>query len=104
MVWCSTGIELVEDITNWESITSWALLKGEVPPRFTSKLQGILLRAKLNSHRFYEIYSVDAVSGIDKDDILSMFDQSPQCAAETIRKLGNKIYSDRREVSAILIT
>jgi len=45
--------------------------------------------------RAYEIYSVDATDGISAEDITQMFNYSPQNAADTIRKLGFKIYSDR---------
>jgi hypothetical protein len=104
VVWCSQGIEFVEDITDRDALVSWALLKGERPPKLPSPINHILLRARLNSHRFYEIYSVTAVGGIDKDDIVKMFEDSPQTAAETIRRLGNKIYSDRRDTDRIVIT
>ena len=104
VVWCSEGIEIVEDITDRDALASWALLKGEKIPRLSGGLNQILLRARLNSHRCYEIYSVTAVGGIDKDDILKMFEQSPQTAAETIRRLGHKIYSDRREIDRVVIT
>lgn len=104
VVWCSEGIEFVEDITDRDALVTWALLKGEKPPKLPAPINHILLRARLNSHRFYEIYSVTAVDGIDKDDILKMFEQSPQTAAETIRQLGSKIYSDRRETNRAVIT
>ena len=105
VVWCSEGIEYVEDITDRDAMATWAVLKGEKIPKLPgSGINLILLRARINSHRFYEIYTVTSVGGIGKDDILKMFNDSPQTAAETIRRLGNKIYSDRRETDRVVIT
>ena len=67
-------------------------------------LNMLILRARANSHRFYEIYGVSAVDGIDKDDIREMFENSPQDAADIIRKLGVMIYSNRQNPSRIKIT
>jgi hypothetical protein len=53
------------------------------------------LRARFNTQRNYEIYLITAVPGIDVDDIRSMFEADPQAAAETIRRIGEKFYSDR---------
>jgi hypothetical protein len=46
---------------------------------------------------------VSAVDGITKEDIQDMFESAPQQAADTIRKLGQKIYSDRLDESKVLI-
>jgi hypothetical protein len=35
--------------------------------------------------------------GITKNDIVDMFNDSPQAMADLIRERGNKIYSDRIE-------
>jgi len=83
----------------------WEKLKGE--PVSASKLPSlshIMLRARLNSHRHYEIYTVEATDGITAEDIREMFEASPQTAADTIRRLGHCIHSDRAERHKVLIT
>ena len=104
IVWCSEGLEWVEDITGQDAKAMWATLKGDEPKRLTEDLKHAIMRARFNPQRFYEIYTVTAVDGIKKTDIREMFENSPQTAAETIRRLGNKIYSDRRETSKDMIT
>jgi hypothetical protein len=42
--------------------------------------------------------------GIDQNDLKNMFDSNPQEAANLIRNLGSKIYSDRFEQEKVLIT
>lgn len=61
------------------------------------------LRARYNSHRHYEIYVVDAVNGITREDIVEMFESSPQTAADTIRAKGHCLYSARRNDNQIKI-
>ena len=63
----------------------------------------MLLSDRINPKIFYEIYTVTAVYGISRSDIVGMFNNSPQHAADTIRKLGDKIYSDRSDVSKKVI-
>jgi len=38
---------------------------------------------------------VHATPEITREDIVSMFEANPQTAADTIRRLGHKFYSDR---------
>ncbi len=104
VVWCSEGIEWIEDITGQDEQAMWATLKGEKPKSLTTEIKYAILRARFNPQRFYEIYTVSAVDGITKEDIQEMFENSPQTAADTIRRLGNKIYSDRAKVNRQVIT
>jgi hypothetical protein len=46
---------------------------------------------------------ITAVPGIDVDDIRNMFEANPQHAADTIRRIGQKFYSDRQEENKIVI-
>jgi hypothetical protein len=55
----------------------------------------MVLRARFNPQRHYEVYSIAADNGITDEDIRGMFDADPQCAADIIRERGNKIFSDR---------
>jgi hypothetical protein len=95
VVWCSEGLECVEEITGQDKRAMWATLKDEEPKALTDVLKYSILRARFNPQRIYEIYTVTAVDGIKKKDIVGMFNNSPQTAADTIRRLGNKLYSDR---------
>jgi hypothetical protein len=74
--------------------TTFALLKGTEPPK-PPNIMHWQLRARFNSQRHYEIYIITATPGIDEDDIREMFEANPQGAAETIRRIGNKVFSDR---------
>ena len=93
VMWDCNGLEAVEQLPD-PAETTFALLKGTEPPKPPNILHWEL-RARYNSQRHYEIYVFDTVKGITKDDIVEMFEASPQHAANTIRELGTVFYSDR---------
>lgn len=101
VMWDCHGLEAVARVPN-PADTTYALLKGEKPPELPNIMHW-QLRARYNSHRHYEIYSFTAAVGIDKEDICEMFERDPQYAADTIRRLGHEIYSDRAEENRIVI-
>jgi len=103
VMWDCQGLEYVEDITAIQQNKVWAMLKGEVNTARVPNLFHLKLRAQHNMHRHYEIYLIEAVDGITADDIKQMFDASPQSAADTIRRLGTRFYSDRVDSDQVLI-
>ena len=58
-------------------------------------VQNILLRARVNQQRHYEVYTIQTTPGITEKDLWDMFNNDPQYAAELIRERGNQLYSDR---------
>ena len=104
VVWDNTGLEYIGDITLDEQQRTWAALKGEELRYTIPNLNHLMLRARYNMQRHYEIYVVTATDGITADDIQAMFEAAPQQAADTIRRLGQCLYSDRVKQDKILIT
>jgi hypothetical protein len=103
-MWDCTGLECIVDITADEHRRMWEQLKGEFPSKSAvPNLLHLELRARYNSQRHYEIYVFNATDGITAEDIREMFDADPQTAADTIRRIGHKFYSDRREEHSIKI-
>ena len=105
IMWDQLGLECCIDITEDEQRRMWQQLKGEpVSGSAIPNYNHLLLRARFNSQRHYEIYSVEATDGITAEDIKEMFEASPQTAADTIRRLGHCLHSDRAERHKVLIT
>jgi len=102
VMWDCHGLEAVQAVPNPADIT-FALLKGAEPPTLPA-LMHWTLRARFNSHRHYEIYIITATPGITENDVRDMFEADPQTAADTIRRIGQKYYSDRLESNRIAIT
>jgi hypothetical protein len=98
--WDHLGIESIISVTEYDKIDKeniWKLLKGETPQRnpINNIVQMLLLRAKFNPQRHYEIYAVDCDYSLDKEFWKSQWDEFPQETADLIRECGHKIYSDR---------
>ena len=94
VMWDCNGLEAVEQLPD-PAETTFALLKGTelpIPPN----IMHWRLRAQFNTQRHYEIYVFEATKGITKDDIVEMFEASPQTAADTIRRIGTVFHSDRQ--------
>jgi hypothetical protein len=104
VVWDNLGLEYVGNVTEDEQRRVWGKLNGKPVPSQLPNVNHLLLRARYNSQRHYEIYLVNATDGITTDDIRAMFEASPQTAADTIRTLGHCYYSDRVNKDKILIT
>ena len=101
IMWDCNGLEALEAIPEPEEIT-FALLQS-IPPPWTPSLMHWELRARYNSQRHYEIYIFSVAPGVEKKDILDMFKQDPQSAADTIRRLGHCYYSDRVNEEKVVI-
>ena len=105
VVWDQLGLECCVDVTEDQQRRMWESLQGKrVSDSRIPNINHILLRARFNSQRHYEIYTVEATDGITAEDIRDMFEASPQTAADTIRRLGHCIHSDRAERDRVLIT
>ena len=100
-MWDCNGLEVVAQVPD-PADTTFALLKGTKPPNPPNILHW-RLRAQFNTQRHYEIYVFDTVKGITKDDIVKMFEGSPQHAADTLREIGTCFHSDRASKKAAIV-
>ena len=100
-MWDCNGLEAVVQLPD-PAETTFALLKGTEPPKPPNILHW-RLRAQFNTQRHYEIYVFETVKGITKDDIVEMFEASPQHAADTIREIGTVFHSDRQTRKAAIV-
>lgn len=101
VMWDCHGLEAVASVPK-DSDRTFAVLANQPLPQMP-QLNHWRLRAQFNSQRHYEIYLISAEPGIDVDDIRLMFDQHPQTAAETVRRLGQCWYSNRNDNLRVVI-
>jgi hypothetical protein len=113
-MWCSEGLEALFDLTEWkqkhhmwEKSKIWDILKdsrgsGDSEPKIP--LQHMILRARVNSQRCYEIYTFAATDSIDEATVRKLFEENPQFIVDFIRANGDKIYSDRSETNRKVIS
>lgn len=103
------GIESIIPITEYEQFEHTNLLlmlAGEPTKRnpINSIVQLLIMRAKTNSQRRYEIYAVDCAKELDVEFWKQQWQDEPQTTAELIRQRGMKIYSDRSTENPPVIT
>ena len=106
--WSSEGLESVTPVGQYEQIdmdNTFRILQDQDPVRnpVNTIIQTMILRARFNSHRHYELYAITAADGITGPDIEGMFNTDPNAAAKLIRSLGVKLYSDRADKKRVVI-
>lgn len=102
VVWDMLGLESIfsindamAEIENYEKDKVWKTLKGEHVPGNKPNpipLQMLIMRARYNSQRSYEIYSFNTT--MSEREVRKIFADDPQPIVDWIRENGNKIYSD----------
>jgi len=106
--WDNLGIESIVPISQYETIdrdNTMRILREQQTVRnpINGVLQMLLLRARFNPQRHYEIYAIDCDPSLDEKFWREQWDEFPQETAELIRERGHKLYSDR-SIKAIKIT
>ena len=100
-MWDMLGLESLHDVgahmdkyNEWEKQKVVAILKEQRTPDQPAgiPLQMMLLRARVNSQRAYEIYEFN--STVAYDELKTAFEVDPQPVVEWIRENGKKVYSD----------
>jgi len=110
-MWDMLGLECLFDVdTHMNELNEWekqkvvAILKEEQTPKKPQgiPLQMLILRARYNSQRCYEIYEFN--STLAYNELKEAFEDNPQPIVKWIRENGKKVYSDyvKREKKLIV--
>jgi len=101
VMWDMLGLECIYDVNqamfeveNWDKMCVWNTLKEEKTSKKPNPipLQMMIMRARFNSQRSYEIYSFN--TSMTMNEVREIFEDDPQPIVEWIRENGNKIFSD----------
>jgi hypothetical protein len=101
VVWDMLGLESIfsvdealNEVESYEKDKTWKILKGESVGKRPNPipLQMLIMRARYNSQRSYEIYSFK--TNMSMNEVRKLFADDPQPIVDWIRANGNKIYSD----------
>ena len=101
LMWDENGIEAVIPINMSKLEGGGAFLAAledrehEYPKQISKLLFILTIRAQANAHRHYEIYFQKTSGNISEQNMLDMFEQHPQNAADLIREKGIQLYSNR---------
>lgn len=103
IMWDCLGLEYCEDLTKREQHRMWSELKGQEPSLGPyPSLNALVLRARFNPQRNYEIWVIDVEPSITAQDMISMFEENPQGMADLVRARGRNLYSDRPTKKAVI--
>lgn len=100
-MWDMYGLECIYDLTQhmqeqnqWEKEKIWSVLQGKdhEPKPLGPPLPAMILRAKVNGQRRYEIY--EFMSELSLHAVQNLFKDDPNFIAKWIRENGVKVYSD----------
>ena len=100
-MWDMLGLECLFDVNyhmnkhnEWDKQKIISILKEERIPDHPPSipLQMLILRARVNSQRAYEIYEFNSTMGYN--ELKEAFNDDPQPIVEWIRENGKKVYSD----------
>lgn len=105
--WDNQGIEAIVPITQYEHHDKenlMRMLKEQPTERnpLDSILRSLILRARFNTHRHYEIYVIDCEPNLDEEFWKEQWKEYPQYTADLIRERGHKIYSDRQTKQPVI--
>jgi hypothetical protein len=107
--WDQLGIESIVPITQYEHHDKQQLI-NILSEKRTQKnpldgiLRSLMLRARFNPQRHYEIYAIDCDARLDEAFWRDQWKEYPQETAELIRDRGHRLYSDRASTDRIKIT
>jgi hypothetical protein len=98
IMWDDYGIELIHDVTAAEQEEMWRRLSE--PENSSSNFESavinlnhLLLRARLNSHRHYEIYLIVLGQDITVEYIQTLFEQHRDAMVDLIRERGTCLHN-----------
>lgn len=100
--WDCYGLEGIIDISGQRQRATMAILGDQQMPG-TPGLTAMLMRARMNPQRNYEVYGLVCDSNITESDIKQMFDDNPQAAADLIRSKGSVFFSNREHIPRAII-
>lgn len=103
VMWDQQGLEYVGDYTEYTQAKTWAALSGTECTVTFPNLMHLQLRARYNSQRHYEIYTITVDESVTVDDLRDMFETNPQGTADLIRERGHRVYSDRVDNTQVRI-
>ena len=75
-----------------------------IPNTLDKIVNMLVMRARYNTQRHYEIYAIDCTEEMDEQFWREQWEEYPQETAELIRKRGHKLFSDRAIPNSIKIT
>ena len=102
VMWHEGGLEAIVDARDLDAADTMNRLMGEAANTFRTTLNYMVMRARFNSQRHYELFSIHTSKDVSLEDLTSLFEEDPQSAVDLIRERGTMLYSDRQSDRVII--
>jgi hypothetical protein len=93
-MWDERGFETIKDCTKWERETFLNTIAGKELTPAPVNLQAMMMRARFNPQRHYEIWTFNTEESLDEDTLWSYADSNPQALVDMIRERGKRLYGE----------
>ena len=91
-MWDCNGFECIVDCTAWERQSLLDTIAGKQLAPGPVSLQTLMLRARFNPQRNYEIWTFNTVAEFDEKMLWEIANETPQALVDMIRRDGKKLY------------
>ena len=94
IMWDMYGVESVIDVTAHQQNQLFDMIRGsdQFNQWLNQTINYLILRARANGQRNYEVFSIWVDKSIDADTLRAEFTSSPQLMAHLVRSRGNRIF------------
>lgn len=99
-MWDENGFEVLKDCSSWERQCLLDTLAGKKLKAAPVNLNAMIMRARFNPQRNYEIWSFNTAEDLDEDRMWRYAENNPQALVDLIRVNGKKIYENTKNTEA----
>jgi len=95
-MWDERGFETLKDCSSWERETFLNTIAGKELTKPPVNLQAMMMRARFNPQRHYEIWTFNTEDSLDEETLWSYAEANPQALVDMIRDRGKKLYGNAK--------
>lgn len=99
-MWDEMGFEVIKDCSTWERQALLDTIAGKQLKPAPVNLGAMMMRARFNPQRAYEIWTFNTTEDLDEDTLWSYADENPQVLVDMIRDRGKKLYANAKNTEA----
>lgn len=93
-MWDENGFEVLKDFTAWERETFLNTIAGKDLKPAPVNLQIMIIRARFNPQRNYEIWTFNTREDLDEEALWVYAKETPQALVDMIREYGKQLYAN----------
>jgi hypothetical protein len=91
-MWDCNGFEVLKECSSWENQSLLDTLAGRPLKQSPINLQAMIMRARYNPHRNYEIWTFNTEENLNEDTLWSYAKNNLQELIAMIQLRGKKLY------------